>query len=329
MYLIDDLETHVITNPYNEGYRYLRVLSGYVSPIFVEHVMTTYTDLSLEITVGMVSHEGIPIWNHQAFLTLVERFAGRLTVSYQVSRPGNHRKVYYWVENELLGLDSRVFLGSANFTRNGFGRQNEILVESTHQNIGDIFADLNVLSCDNQTIDNQISFYSAVPRPIAINSPESPNELDTSTGILSTPTNNYTDFVDLSLLVNGLVPSTSGLNWGHRQDGSRNGNEAYIKVPSVIHTQNPGFFPPFRVPFLLITDDGENLVCTMAQGKRIPKAIHTRESNKLMGAYFRRRLGLDDEVFVVVENLIRYGRTDVRIYKIDDETFYLDFSVNE
>ncbi|TKI46248.1 restriction endonuclease PLD domain-containing protein [Lysinibacillus tabacifolii] len=329
MYLIQDLESHVLETPYSEGYRHLRVLSGYVSPIFIEHVLETYNELNLEVTVGMVPNDGLSTWQHWAFLRLMHLFTDRLSIFYQVSRPGNHRKVYHWQDPIL---ETKVFIGSANFTKNGFGRQREILVESTCNNIDEIFSDLDVIRCDNADVEEQVSLYKVLPRRVV--APASP----TSTGehphevvfepavveVLSTPTHTYNEYVDISLVDKrtGEVPAKSGLNWGQRE--GRNHNQAYLSVKGV-HGERPDFFPPLKAPFIMITDDGENLVCVMAQANR--KAIHTRENNSIMGAYFRRRLGLLDGAFVVTDDLVRYGRNSVRIYKIDDETYYMDFSV--
>lgn len=57
------------------------------------------------------------------------------------------------------------------------------------------------------------------------------------------------------------------------------------------------------------------------------KAITTPENNSKLGEYFRYRLGLPNGAFVTKNDLIRYGRTDVDFYKIDDEQYYMDFSV--
>ena len=58
------------------------------------------------------------------------------------------------------------------------------------------------------------------------------------------------------------------------------------------------------------------------------KAITTPENNSKLGEYFRYRLGLANGAFVTKEDLLRYGRTDVDFYKIDDEQYYMDFSVH-
>ena len=57
------------------------------------------------------------------------------------------------------------------------------------------------------------------------------------------------------------------------------------------------------------------------------KAITTPASNALLGEYFRNRLGLANGAFVTKADFDRYGRSDVTFYKLDDEQFYMDFSV--
>ena len=57
------------------------------------------------------------------------------------------------------------------------------------------------------------------------------------------------------------------------------------------------------------------------------KGIHSTLNNSLLGKYFRNRLGLANGAFVTKSDLLKYGGTDVDFYKIDEETYYLDFSV--
>ena len=84
------------------------------------------------------------------------------------------------------------------------------------------------------------------------------------------------------------------------------------------------FFPPVSVHFTLFTDDGKTLICTRAQQNG--KAIHTPHNNSLIGEYFRNRLGVPNGKAVLADHLIKYGRTDLTFYKIDDETYYMDFA---
>jgi hypothetical protein len=67
------------------------------------------------------------------------------------------------------------------------------------------------------------------------------------------------------------------------------------------------------------------LICTRAQDNA--KAVHTPHNNSLIGEYFRSRLGVPSGGPVKLINLNRYGRHDVDFYKIDDETYFMDFSI--
>ena len=57
------------------------------------------------------------------------------------------------------------------------------------------------------------------------------------------------------------------------------------------------------------------------------KAITTPASNALLGEYFRNRLGLANGAYVTATDLRSYGRTDVTFIKIDEEHYYMDFSI--
>lgn len=117
------------------------------------------------------------------------------------------------------------------------------------------------------------------------------------------------------------VPFSSGLNWGQRR--GRDKNQAYLAVPSSI--QRSGFFPEAGVEFTIETDDGQIWKCARRQANG--KAIHTVKNNAIMGIYFRRRLGLPLEEFIIIDHLHNYGRTSVDIYKASETSYILDFKV--
>ncbi|OGP73698.1 MAG: hypothetical protein A2V86_02680 [Deltaproteobacteria bacterium RBG_16_49_23] len=122
----------------------------------------------------------------------------------------------------------------------------------------------------------------------------------------------------------GNLPQRSGLNWGQRPEERREPNQAYIKLPSSVYKTD--YFPPIAVHFTVLTDDNKVLICTRAQQNG--KAIHTPHNNSLIGEYFHHRLGISSGHPVTKGNLLRYGRTDIDFYKIDDETYFMDFSVS-
>lgn len=76
--------------------------------------------------------------------------------------------------------------------------------------------------------------------------------------------------------------------------------------------------------FFVLTYDGKIFICVRAQDNG--KAIHTPQDNSMLGKYFRERLNVPHGSFVHKEDLDRYGRTTVDIFKIDVENYYLDFS---
>lgn len=317
MYITKNFEQEVIEKPYNEGYRVLRVLSGYVSPDYVASILEKYEELVLEVIVGMTSHEGISKWNHEQFKEISRKYVGRVNISYQIERPGNHRKVYWWVKEKQI--ENKIFIGSANFTVNGFTNQNEILVESTQSNIDEVFEDLSTILCTESQVEQKIKLFEAIPFTYHLVNPSGEVE---AKPVLQVGDVEYSDYVELELTGRGgEVQARAGLNWGQRE--GRNADQAYISVPKGIHDQHPDFFPQLKKSFKIITDDNQIMVCVMAQANR--KAIQTKDNSEL-GRYFRSRLGLRSGEMIVKENLEQYGRNNIRIFKLEDDLFYMDFS---
>jgi len=118
------------------------------------------------------------------------------------------------------------------------------------------------------------------------------------------------------------VPASSGLNWGQRP--GRNPNQAYLPVTAEIQRSN--FFPPKGVSFTVLTDDGFKFDCIRAQQNG--KAIHSSDNSQL-GIYFRKRMGVGSGGLITLNRLLRYGRTNVTIYKKSEDVFVMDFSVDE
>lgn len=76
----------------------------------------------------------------------------------------------------------------------------------------------------------------------------------------------------------------------------------------------------------MLTDDGNFMICARAQENG--KAIHTPQNNSILGEYFRNRLALPSEKYITKNDLLSYGRTGVDIYKIENETYFMDFSTD-
>ena len=132
------------------------------------------------------------------------------------------------------------------------------------------------------------------------------------------------DRVTLSLLTNrGTVAEKSHLNWGQRRN--RNRDEAYIHIP--VEHRRPGIFPPRRVPFTVRTDDEVTMIMVRQQDEG--KAISTTDGNYILGEYFRRRMRVPLGKKIRMEDFQRYGRIDVEFVKLDDETYLMDFSIQD
>lgn len=116
------------------------------------------------------------------------------------------------------------------------------------------------------------------------------------------------------------VPSRSGLNWGQRP--GRSEDQAYIAVPAYV--QRSEFFPAKGEEFSLEWDDGELHTCVRAQQNG--KAIQTPKKNTILGKYLRTRLSVESGDPVILSHLLKYGRTDIEIFKDSDYHYYADFS---
>ena len=78
--------------------------------------------------------------------------------------------------------------------------------------------------------------------------------------------------------------------------------------------------------FTILTDDETVFICKISEDRRGIQIVHSRDKSNF-AEYFRNRLGVASGAFVTKEDLERYGRTDVVFYKLDDEHYYMDFSV--
>jgi hypothetical protein len=250
-------------------------------------------------------------------------FAGNFLCSYLTELPSVHSKLYAWFKDDQPVCG---FVGSANYTQNAFGKnQREIMTDSDPKEGLDYFQQLipQTIYCNHLEAENLIQIYNErhfqrVERERETIRQEEANIIVATVepGLVGLPC------VRLSFLdKKGHVPKSSGLNWGQRSN--REPNQAYIGVPSSIY--NTDFFPDRKVQFTVLTDDEKILICTRAQDNG--KAIHTPHNNSLIGEYFRNRLGVANGAAVGLDDLLGYGRTDVTFYKIDDETYYMDFSV--
>ena len=326
MYITQEYEKHIISDVYNEGYRYLKILSGQVSPLLVEQILNEYKELHLKVYVGMVSAECISKWTHLAFQHLVKRYSSRLEIYYQVSLPGNHSNIYYWENPLILGLNHKTFIGSASFTLKSFYHRKEFMIMES-SSVDEVFKYLDVINCTSPNVAKQINIHQKPENELIISYDD--NQLD-GFNLLTDETAKYElDYIDIQLTIRGGdTPPKSGINWGHNgrnglRQPTRTGNEAYLSISKQVHKEHPNFLPQRGEKILILTDDEKMFVCVVAQEHR--KAIQTCDNNSILGAYIRERIDVPSGSYVETKDLIRYGRDSIRLSKIHEGLYVLNF----
>lgn len=299
------------------------ILSGYATSAMAFHHLQQASKINnkfkIKLLVGMCPVDGISLGNHKAFQKLVnEDYSNRFLCNYVYRNHPVHSKLYIWNKKDK---PFKAFLGSANYTQTAFvlGKQRELLSEcdpiKSLYNFNLIEKDSII--CSHDETESLIQIFN--DKNIKIR--RRMKEIDE--GLKKPPSTDMLESIKISFLdKNGKLPLRSGLNWGQRPEYKREPNQAYIHLNSKICKSD--FFPPIGTHFTVSTDDSKTLICSRAQANG--KAIQTPHNNSLIGEYFRNRLGLPNGATITKTDLIRYGRTDVTFYKIDDETYSMDFS---
>lgn len=312
MILDRDLYRTVLIDPaIDHAVDKLTIVSGYASASMLsrhrDELREEYAiDPSIDLTIGMAPTDGIANAQHSVYQVLQGTSRQKINCRYLTGSSSVHAKVYVWSRE---GNPVVAFSGSANYTHSGFRRGDRIeaMSEVDADSAYDFCRRIHRQSrlCLFESISDLVQFHE--PRAILRSSIEVPR---------------VGDQVHLPLIDRrtGATPRRSGLNWGQRP--GRDPNQAYISIPSRIYSSN--FFPPREERFVVQTDDGATMMFVRAQDNG--KALHTPESNSLIGSYLRRRLNVPSGEYVTRAHLDRYGRTDVTMIRTDEETYFLDFS---
>lgn len=137
-----------VIEKYSSNAKRLKVLSGYASAEFLERVTKQFPHLEIVLYIGMAK-QGITYKDHAKYTGLC-RNNPLIKVYYQIYEPNNHMKIYQF-ENDG---DSVSFIGSANFSENGFSKQKEILTRTSTslQYIFDEQSDVSIECIDENVI---------------------------------------------------------------------------------------------------------------------------------------------------------------------------------
>ena len=293
--------------------------------------------ISVEIVLGMTKsslsqkkHEDI-----QRLIRFINEAKGMPKVScrYICNGPEVHSKVYLWSCRKSVServkekLPWRAYCGSLNYTMNAFYKRRESVSQC---NAMSAYKYYNELLLD--TVDCFDSSASERIKKVVNNGSENYEE----------PDNSERDYVlydgkkPLATIEVSLLKSDgsdtgygSGINWGIRKNGTkRNKNQAYI--PYNHKDKVPGFFPDRENPddencpmFKVITKDFGSFHMRMAQQGN--KALHSVESNAILGEWIRKRIGAPAGGYVTKQMLEHYGKTSVRFRKYAEGVYLLDF----
>lgn len=316
-----DLIDKVLIKPIDKGANQLIIISGYATPIMASWHIKKIKEMKLpsiniKLIVGMANYGGLTKEFHEGFKQLAgtqnDPDLSKFQCQYIYKGTPVHSKLYLWVEN---GKPIEAYAGSANYTQAGFGiNRREYVVSCDASNALQYY--------NNIEKDSIYCLHSEVEENIKLQ-PSNPI-LDIENNRIHISKTNKAAHIRLSLLSkNGEVGKRSGLNWGQRP--GREPNQAYIPLPA--KDARSGFFPLEKQHFSVITDDNKNLILRVEQQNN--KALTTPLNNSLLGEYFRNRLELNNGAFIKKADLENYGRTDVTFYKLDDEQYFMDFSVEK
>lgn len=322
----EQLFENTLLNPIERGADNLKIVSGYATSAMAFHHLNKVKELEKKIqvslVVGMTPDDGLSLSNHRGFQKIMhEDYRGSFECSYIMHPPTVHSKLYVWSKS---GKPIEAFIGSANYTQRAFisTAQKEIITPSDPGLGIKYFDKINSDSifCTHQDAEKFVTIfnenqYKKRKRFIAKRDQEDDEQdLDELTGF---------DHVNVTFINRyGKISERSALNWGQRPEEKREPNQGYIPLKAEVYKTN--FFPPVGQHFTILTDDNKVLIGSRAQQNG--KAIHTPHNNSLIGEYFRNRLGVPNGEEVLREHFENYGRFDINFYKVDEETYFMDFS---
>lgn len=316
--LIDNLYRRILVGPVERDpdLNNLLIVSGYATSAMAFRHLTDIPNITVDLIYGMSALDGVDYSNHKGFCKLVnDDFTNRFNCSYIYRGVPVHSKLYIWCAGDE---PLQAFIGSANYTQAALThkKRREIVTACDATESFDYYQSLidDSINCTHNDVPECLCLYTGNKQK---------TEIQKGSGV---PSVDYTglEHAKTSLVTrSGRIGARSGLNWGQRPEVHRNPNQAYLRLPASVYRSD--FFPLRGVHFTVRTDDGKVFVCSRAQDHS--KAIHTPHNNSLLGEYFRHRLGLRSGECVTEAYLNAYGRTDIDFYKIDAETYYLDFSI--
>lgn len=284
--------------------------------------------IDIEILLGMTKtslsakkHEDIC----RALRILNAHHKGKINLScrYIGFKKEVHSKIYVW-GNEIAPVVA--FCGSLNYTMNAFYKRRESVCVANPYEALEYYHALrsDTLDCFDSSIKDILKNIQNE------NEYNEEDPLDSASEYSAYDKKAPEDTLTVSLLqADGSDTGYgSGVNWGIRSNGTRRDpNQAYI--PYNRRDRKAGFFPDREHEsdkncpmFKVITKDFGSFHMRMAQQGN--KALHSVESNAILGEWIRTRIGAPQGGYITKQMLELYGKTYVTFRKYSDGVYLLD-----
>lgn len=316
--ILNDLYESIIVRNGKRSNR-LRVISGYASPIFLRRVKKDFPSLAIELFIGM-SQEGISKNDHIEFKSICSEFRD-ISVFYQVEGMLTHRKLLEFSSD----YSSKVYVGSSNFSENGFFKNNELMV-NIHYDVSSIFESqyLRSLKCDDEKVEENIKFYLDTAfeekSEILYNSKDTKNNLleDIQNYIyMQAPNRNIIEkYNTFSLEV--VLDEQQNPHW------KKSGINAWTVGTTPHLLQTPKLFFdkifPVRSKFKVVTSE---FVFEAELKGDFHKELVFLNGN--IYEYIRGKIGLQEKRPISREDLVKFGNTKLKFVKVDDYLFEMIF----
>lgn len=309
----------------------LRIISGYASADFLIKVKQEFPQLKIDLFIGM-SQEGISINTHKKFKEIMIEFSD-VQVYYQFEEKNTHIKLI-----EFSNKVSKVtYVGSANFTENGFFNNQELMVP-----IGDYTESLfeeqkrKSLLCNVDNIARYINFFEE-------ESNLSKSELIKNQKFVKTIESMNMEIKEIQQkqkrYLSDIQKIRSNINYDYykkfsieiilNEENDRRWRETGInrifkgEIPSLFETnKNPFFklFPEEQI-FSIFADDG-NMYQAQLTGMNKKDLILL---NGNFYEYVQKKIGLNEYRVISRQCLESFGVTKINFERLSESEYYMYF----
>lgn len=322
----NDLYTNIFREN-TDRYNNIRIITGYSSSTFLEKVMSDFPKLNIELYIGMV-FEGISEENHKQYQAIMQA-NNNVQIYYQVSSMPNHMKLYEFYND----IDSLIFIGSANFSENGYFNQKEIMGQAIF-NANELFEEQkhNSLLCIDKNIDKYINLFEEPNKEITYTFEEDDDELIKDNPQMKKERKRVTinHFLkrykkDKSIIgteFNFIIVHSSviDINW----DRSGINNWVLKREASIKQTTTKVEFKelfPLDSEFKIYTDD--DYTFTAKIGGDFDREIYFKDVD--IYNYFKLRIGLKEDRPISYEDLKEYNLSSAFFTRISEKEYFVEF----